>query len=279
MIEPKRKDSQASSGNGHNEENEEDESILPEGMKEFFSTVGGLVKFTGRFFQDVFKPPFEFPEIFKQAYELGVKSLFLVGLSAFIIGLVLTLQVKPTLVDFGAESFIPAMVTISIVREIGPVLTALICAGKVGSGIGAELGSMKVTEQIDAMAVSGTNPFNYIVVTRVLATTLMVPILVFYADTVAMFGSYLAVNMGGDVSKSLFLAQVMGAIDFSDVMPAFIKSFFFGFAIGIVGCYMGYNAGQGTVGVGQAANSAVVVASLMIFIIDLLAVQLTQFFI
>ncbi len=279
MIKLQRKNSTSPAKEDEVNEEEKDVSFLPVNVQDFFLTMGGLTKFTGQFFKNVFKPPFEFNEIFKQAYNLGFKSLFLVGLSAFIMGLVLTLQVKPTLVDFGAESFIPAMVTISIVREIGPVLTALICAGKIGSSIGAELGSMKVTEQIDAMLVSGTNPYNYIVVTRVLATTLMIPVLVMYADTVAMLGSFLGINLDGDVSLSLFTSQVLSAIDFSDLVPSFSKSVFFGFAIGIVGCYMGYNAGEGTVGVGKAANSSVVVASLFIFVIDLLAVQITQFFI
>ena len=123
-------------------------------------------------------------------------------------GLVLTIQSRPTLAEFGAESWLPAMVGVSIVREIGPVITALICAGKVGSSIGAELASMKVTEQIDAMEVSGINPFKYIVVTRVLATTLMIPLLVIFSDAIALFGSYLAVNIKGDVTFTLFFAKV-----------------------------------------------------------------------
>jgi len=178
--------------------------------------------------------------------------------------------------QFGAEDWIPSMVSVSIIREIGPVVIALICAGKIGSGIGAELGSMKVTEQIDAMEVSGTNPFKYLVVTRVWATTFMVPLLVIFADVVAMYGSYLAVNIRGDTSLALFTQQFVDILAFSDVLPAFIKTFFFGFAIGIIGCYKGYTSNKGTEGVGLAANSAVVVASLMVFILDLLAVQITD---
>jgi phospholipid/cholesterol/gamma-HCH transport system permease protein len=158
------------------------------------------------------------------------------------------------------------------------VLTALICAGKVGSGIGAELGSMKVSEQIDAMTVSGANAFNYLVVTRVLACTIMVPILVFYSDAIAMIGSFVGVNFGDDISLRLFATQAINALDFLDIIPATIKTFFFGFAIGIVGCYEGYNASKGTTGVGDAANRSVVTASIFIFVIDLLTVQITQFF-
>ncbi len=211
-----------------------------------------------------------------QAYRLGYRSLTLVGISGFIIGLVLTLQARPTMVEFGAEFYIPTMVTISIVREIGPVLTAMICAGKLGSGIGAELSSMKVSEQLDAMDVSGVNAFNYTVVTRVLATTLMVPLLVFYADAIGLLGSYFAVNLEGEMTLKLFFQKVIGSIGYADIIPATAKSILFGFAIGIVGCYKGYTAEGGTVGVGQAANSSVVAASFLIFIIDMIAVQLTQ---
>jgi phospholipid/cholesterol/gamma-HCH transport system permease protein len=191
-------------------------------------------------------------------------------------GLVLTMQLRPSLVDYGVESQLPAMVAIAIVREIGPVITALIFAGKIGSSIGAELGSMKVTEQIDAMEVSGTNPFKYLVVTRVLATTLMLPILVILSDAIALYGSYLGVNIKATTSFNLFFSQVTDNLAYSDILPAFFKTFFFGFAVGIIGCFKGYNSNKGTEGVGRSANSAVVVASLMIFILDLIAVQVTD---
>lgn len=249
---------------------------LPESFKEFFINVAGIGRYTAKFFRQVFKPPFEWREVFNQAYKLGYDSLFLVSITGFIIGMVMTLQTKPTLEQFGAESWLPSMVSVSIIREIGPVLTALICAGKVGSGIGAELGSMKVSEQIDAMTVSGTNPFKYLVVTRVIATTLTVPILVYYADAIALVGSYIGVNIEGAVSPTLFYMQSLDILVFSDIAPATIKTIFFGFAIGIVGCYKGATADKGTTGVGNAANSAVVVSSLLIFIIDLIAVQITQ---
>lgn len=252
-------------------------SMLSPGIKSFLEETGEISRFSGRFFKEVFIPPFEFREVIKQSYEIGYKSLPLVGLTAFIIGLVLTLQSRPTLAEFGAESWLPAMVGISIIREIGPVITALICAGKIGSSIGAELGSMKVTEQIDAMEVSGTNPFKYIVITRIVSTTLMIPILVIIGDAIALYGSYLAVKINGAISLTLFFHQVFESLEFSDVIPAFIKSYFFGFAIGLVGCYKGYYSKKGTQGVGRSANSAVVVASLLVFILDLIAVQVTGF--
>ena len=159
---------------------------------------------------------------------------------------------------------------------MGPVITALICAGKIASGIGAELGSMKVTEQIDAMEVSSTNPVKFLVVTRVLATTFMIPLLVLYADALGIFGSWIGANIKGSVTFNLFVAQAFAHIGFIDFMPALIKSFFFGAVIGLVGCYKGYTAGRGTESVGIAANSAVVISSLLVIIVDLVAVQITD---
>jgi phospholipid/cholesterol/gamma-HCH transport system permease protein len=242
----------------------------------FFLEVYALTIFTLRFFKEVFKPPYEFNELMKQSFLIGYKSLPLVAITSFIIGLVLTVQSRPTLAKFGAESLLPVMVAISIIREIGPVITALIFAGKVGSGIGAELASMNVTEQIDAMQVSHTNPFKYLVVTRVLSATLMLPVLVVFSDAIGLYGSYVAVNLKGNVSSFLFFSQIFQSVEFIDLLPAFIKTFFFGFAIGLIGCYKGYNSNKGTEGVGKAANSAVVFASLMVFIIDMIAVQITS---
>jgi phospholipid/cholesterol/gamma-HCH transport system permease protein len=252
--------------------------ILPASLNGFFLEVAEITRFTGHFFRSVFRRPFEFSEILRQSFLIGYKSLSLVTVTGFIMGLVLTIQSRPTLARFGAESWLPGMVAISIIREIGPVITALICAGKVGSGIGAELASMKVTEQIDAMEVSGTNPFKYLVVTRVLAAMLMLPILVIFADGIGLIGSYIGVNIMGNVTLRLYLSQAIGHLDFVDVFPAVIKTFFFGFAIGIISCYKGYTSNKGTEGVGLAANAAVVICSLCVFIIDLIAVQLTSFF-
>lgn len=245
----------------------------------FFTDIATFSMFVGRFFKEMIQPPFEFNELAKQSYLVGYKSLSLVGITGFIMGLVLTIQSRPTLAEFGAESWLPAMISVSIVREIGPVITALICAGKVGSGIGAELASMRVTEQIDAMEVSGTNPFKYVIVTRVLATTLMLPVLTVFNDVISMFGSFAGVNIKGDVSFYLYFAQAFAQISFTDVFPSLIKTIFFGFAIGIIACYKGYFSNKGTEGVGEAANSSVVLTSLMVFVIDIIAVQITSLFI
>ena len=253
-------------------------SYLADRFKGFFLTVGDVSYFAGRFFKEVSSPPVEFQEFLKQCYMVGYKSLPLVAITSLIMGMVLTLQTRPTLVDFGAVSLMPSMVGISIVREIGPVITALICAGKVGSGIGAELGSMRVTEQIDAMEVSGTNPFKFLVVTRVLATTAMLPVLVILGDAVGLWGSFMVENMKGSVSFTLFFNLVFDYLTFGDLIPSIVKSFFFGFAIGLIGCYKGYYAERGTAGVGMAANSAVVVTSMLLFVIDFLAVLVADIF-
>lgn len=255
-----------------------DKGKMSNAFIEFFSEVTLLTRFAIQFFKQVFFPPYEFNELVKQCYNVGCKSLPLVGVTGFIMGLVLTIQSRPTLAEFGAESWLPAMVAVSIIREIGPVITALICAGKVGSGIGAELASMKVTEQIDAMEVSGINPFKYIVITRIVATTLMVPVLVIFSDVISLFGSFLACNIKGDVNVHLFYAQAFEKLTFMDMFPSLIKTFFFGFAIGLIGCFKGYNSDRGTEGVGISANSAVVIASLLVFIIDMIAVQVTSLF-
>jgi phospholipid/cholesterol/gamma-HCH transport system permease protein len=245
-------------------------------LNDFFYEAGGMSRFIGRFFQQTFRPRYEIAEFFKQCFIIGYKSLPLIGLTGFILGLVLTMQLRPSLIEYGVEAQLPAMVGIAIVREIGPVITALIFAGKIGSSIGAELGSMRVTEQIDAMEVSGTNPFKYLVITRVLASTFMLPVLVILSIAISLYGSYLGVNIKGSTSFSLFWTQVFANLSYSDVVPAFIKSFFFGFAIGIIGCFKGYNSTKGTEGVGRSANSAVVVSSVLVFIIDLIAVQITD---
>jgi len=242
----------------------------------FLREAGDIARFAGRFFSQWFRPRYEIAELLRQCFVIGFKSLPLVGLTAFILGLVLTIQLNPSMEDYGVASQLPAIVGIAIIREIGPVIIALIFAGKIGSSIGAELGSMKVTEQIDAMEVSGTNPFKYLVVTRVLASTLKLPILVLLGDSVSLFGSWLGVNIKGNTSFYLFWTQVFNNLSFSDVLPAFVKSYFFGFAVGLIGCYKGFNSTKGTEGVGRSANSAVVVSSVVIFIIDLLAVQVTD---
>jgi phospholipid/cholesterol/gamma-HCH transport system permease protein len=242
----------------------------------FLTDFSDVILFLLRVIKDTFSRDFEFKEFFRQCFQIGYKSLPLISVTGAIIGLVLTIQSRPALVNFGAVTMLPGMVAVSLIREMGPVITALICAGKIGSGMGAELGSMKVTEQIEAMEVSSTNPMRFLVVTRVLAATIMIPILILYADALGILGSWVGANIKGDVSFVLFFSQAFHHIDFMDFLPAVIKSFFFGAVIGLVGCYKGYNAGRGTESVGIAANSAVVLASLLVIILDVIAVQITD---
>ena len=242
----------------------------------FLTDVANVFLFIARIFKETFSRDFEFREFFRQCFQIGNKTLPLISVTGIIMGIVLTIQSRPTLINFGAVTMLPGMVAVSLIREMGPVITALICAGKIGSGMGAELGSMKVTEQIDAMEVSATNPMRFLVVTRVAAATLMIPLLVLYADALGILGSWAAINIKGDVSFFLFFSQAFRHVEFIDFIPAFIKSFLFGAVIGVVGCYKGYNAGRGTESVGIAANSAVVLSSLLVIITDMIAVQITD---
>jgi phospholipid/cholesterol/gamma-HCH transport system permease protein len=250
--------------------------MLREKIYSYLSEIADFSDFTILTVRYIFRRPFEGREFMRQMYEVGYRSFGLISITAFIMGLVLTIQTRPVMEEFGAESWVPTMVFISVVIEIGPVITALLFAGKVGSRIGAELSSMRVSEQIDAMEVSGVYPMKYLVVTRVLATTVMLPVLVMYADFLALLGSYLGYSLHNNISLWLFIREAFEELYFTDLIPATIKTYFFGFFIGILSCYTGYTTNRGAEGVGLATNSAVIFSSLSIFIIDLIAVQITQ---
>ena len=221
-------------------------------------------------------PPYEAREVIRQCYEIGYKSLFLISLTGFITGLVFTKQSRPSLGEFGATSWLPSLVAIAIVKALAPLVTSLIGAGKIGSNIGAEIGSMKVTEQIDAMEVSATNPFKFLVVSRVVATTFMIPILTYYTGFVAMMGAYLNVHNNEATSFIAFFEKAFEKITFIDLFSTVTKAVVYGFTIGIVGCYQGYKATQGTEGVGKAANASVVMSTFLIFVEEIIIVQLTN---
>lgn len=231
-----------------------------------------------RFFRELVSPPYEFKEIMRQCYEIGWKSFPLISLTGFIVGFVFTKQSRPSLEEFGATSWLPALISIAIVRALAPLVTALIASGKVGSQIGAELSSMNVTEQIDAMEVSGTNPFKFLIVSRVIATTIMIPILCFYVSGIGLMGGYLSIISNDDLSLLSFFTQVFNAIDYIDLAAMVIRAIVFGFTIGFASCYIGYNSSKGTEGVGRAANSAVVASMFLVFIEEILIVQLLSFF-
>ncbi len=254
------------------------EYLISKKFDGFFFDLNNATQFVIRFFKAVLKPPYEFKEILRQCYEVGYKSLPLITLTGFITGLVFTKQSRPSLSEFGASSWLPSLVAIAIVRALAPLVTALICAGKVGSNISAELGSMKVTEQIDAMEVSAINPFKFLVVSRVLATTLMIPMLMCYTGGVGMLGAFLNVHANENTSFISFFQAAFEKISFLDIFSSFFKSIVYGFTIGIVGCYKGFNAANGTEGVGKAANASVVLSMFLIFIEEILIVQITNSF-
>lgn len=251
--------------------------VISKKIDQIFITIYQVFLFVRKFFREAFRLPFERGEFIRQCYQIGYRSLALITLTGFITGMVFTKQSRPSLAEFGATSWLPSLVSIAIVRALAPLVTALICAGKVGSSIGAELGSMRVTEQIDAMEVSAINPFKFLVVTRVLATTVVVPILMAYTGFVGMMGSFLDVHLNESTSLLTFFQSAFDKISFLDFGSSMIKAISYGFTIGMVGCYQGWNASQGTQGVGKAANVAVVVSMFLIFIEEMFIVQIINF--
>jgi phospholipid/cholesterol/gamma-HCH transport system permease protein len=253
-------------------------SSVKNSITNFFADVYDVYRFIVRFFKEAFVPPYEFQELLKQTYEVGVRSLLLISVTGFIVGLIFTKQSRPSLLQFGATSWIPSLVSIAIMRALAPLVTALISAGRVGSSIGAELGSMRVTEQIDAMEVSGTKPFKYLVCIRILATTIALPLLAIFNGLVSMLGGYLNVTVNEGTSFSTYVQQFFQPLAFIDFESSIIKSMVFGFTIGVVGTYKGWNSSSGTAGVGKAANSAVVTAMFLVFIEEVIIVQITGWF-
>lgn len=247
-------------------------------MKAFFLRIYDIYQFIVRFFKEAFLPPYEYKEVLSQFFEVGIRSLSIISLTGFITGLVFTKQSRSSLAEFGATSWLPSLMAIAIIRALAPLVTALIIAGKVGSKFGAEIGSMKVTEQVEAMEVSSTNPFKFLVVSRILATTAIVPVLAIYMGFIGMLGAYVNVHFNEQTSFTSFFQQAFQKIVFVDIYTLVLKSAVYGFTIGVAGCYNGYNADQGTVGVGRAANTAVVVSMFLIFIEEMLIVTLVNNF-
>lgn len=251
---------------------------LSKKLDNFFISIARTFRFVLNYFAELVRPPYEWSEFVKQCYRIGVNSLPLISLTGFIIGIVFTKQSRPSLSDFGATSWLPSLIGIAVFRALAPLVTALICAGKVGSSIGAELGAMKVTEQIEAMDVSASKPYKYLVFTRVSACVVMIPLLMLFTSFVAMMGSYINVNANEHISLATFLANAFDKINFLDFKGSIIKSVVFGFTIGMVACYKGFNTIRGTEGVGFAANSAVVTSMYLIFIEELMLVQIIGWF-
>jgi phospholipid/cholesterol/gamma-HCH transport system permease protein len=239
-----------------------------------FEWFGELGFFCIRLLRTALTPPYEFRELIRQCDEIGSKSLPLVALAGAAMGVVLSLETRDSLVRFGAKSFLPAVVVFSIVKESGPIITALMVSGRVGAGIGAQLGSMKVTEQIDAMEASAVDPYKFLVATRVLACILMLPLLTLAADFCGVLMGWIANTLAEPISFRFFLENGFKNLLFSDFLPATFKTMVFGFIVGIVSCFQGMRTRGGTEGVGISATSSVVLSSLFVVVADVVLVRL-----
>jgi phospholipid/cholesterol/gamma-HCH transport system permease protein len=239
-----------------------------------FEWFGQLGLFCARLARSVLLPPYEWRELLRQCDAIGALSLPLVALAGAATGVVMSLETRDSLIRFGAGSLLPTVIVYSLLRETGPIITALVVSGRAAAGIGAELGSMRVTEQIDAMEASAVDPFRYLVATRVLACILMLPLLTLAADFAGMATGWISTTLSQPTSLRLFFQNGFRTVEFSDFIPPTLKTAVFGFIIGIVACFQGMNTKGGTEGVGRAATSSVVVASLFIIVADVVMVRL-----
>jgi len=242
----------------------------------FFEWIGDLGIFCGRLMRVAFVPPYEGREILRQLEAVGPKSFMLVALAGAATGVVLSLQTRDSLTRMGAGSLLPSVIVTSLITEMGPVITGLMVSGRVGAGIGAELGSMKVTEQIDAMEASAVNPYKFLVWTRVLACVLMLPLLTLAADLFGILGGWAANTLMEPISLRLFIENGFKTVTFNDFFPTTFKTAIFGFIIGSVSSFQGMRTQGGTEGVGRSATSSVVLCSLFIILADVLLVRIIQ---
>src|SRR3989454_1202370 len=236
--------------------------------------VGDVSLFGLRALKEALRPPYEFGETARHVFEIGWRSVPLIATSGFAIGVVLSMHTRASLQRFGAEAMIPAGLAIALIRETGPLVTGLLLSGRVGAGIGAELGAMKVTEQIDAMEASAVDPYRFLVATRVLACILMLPLLTLAADFCGIFMGWIANTLAQPISLQLFLENGFKNVLFSDFIPPTFKTAVFGFIIGIVACFQGMRTRGGTEGVGRSATSSVVLSSLFVILADVVLVRL-----
>jgi len=243
----------------------------------FLYFLGGLANLVSQAFYWTFIPPLKKERILEQAKKAGLDSLPLISLVAFFIGVIMALQTAVQMQRLGSEMYIASIVALSLVRELGPVLTSLVVAGRVGAAITAEIGSMQVTEQIDALETLATNPINYLVVPRFLALSLMLPILTLYADIVGIIGGYLICVYKLGISSSMYLHITFDALLFKDLFTGLLKALFFGMIIAFVSCYEGFNVEGGAEGVGRATTRSVVTMFIFIIACDCLFTALFYF--
>jgi phospholipid/cholesterol/gamma-HCH transport system permease protein len=239
--------------------------------------IGDVSLFGFRAVREAFFPPYEFGEVARQIFEIGWKSTPLIAASGLSIGVVLSMHTRASLERFGAEAMIPAGLAIALIRETGPLVTALLVAGRVGAGIGAELGAMKVTEQIDALEAVAVDSFKYLAVTRILACVIAMPLLTTITDFCGILGGYLAEATVSGMSADLYFRRAFSLIQFSDFIPATFKTAVFGLIIGTIGCYLGFTTTQGTEGVGRTSTRSVVLSSIMIIVTNVVLVRLIFF--
>jgi len=241
--------------------------FVPE-LKEFALFLGGLANLTGRTVCGVFTPPFKRGRIFEQAKKAGMDSLPIAAMIAFFLGMIMAFQISYLMRRLGAEMYIANVVSLSIVRELGPVITALIIAGRVGAAITAEIGSMQVTEQVDALETLATDPVRYLVVPRFLALTLMLPVITLYSDLIGIMGGWVVAVFKIGISSRLYLTTSFEALQFKDLFTGLAKTVFFGMIIALVSCYEGFNVQGGAEGVGRATTRSVVTSFILIIICD-----------
>jgi phospholipid/cholesterol/gamma-HCH transport system permease protein len=243
----------------------------------YFGSVGEFGLFGLRAIRDGFRPPFEFAEIIRQIFEIGWRSGPLLIVSGFAFGVVLALQTRYSMESFGAEAMIPQAVSYGLFKDVGPLIAALLVAGRVGAGIGAELGGMRVSEQIDALEALAVDSFKYLVVTRVVACVIAMPILTLLLDFSGLAGGMAADLVALHMSVRLFINDAFGTMGWADYVPPTLKTIVFGFIIGTLSCYLGYRATQGAAGVGRASTRSVVFSSLLVILADVVLVKSIQF--
>ena len=239
--------------------------------------IGGASLFGLRALRETWLPPYEFREVARQVFEIGWKSAPLIAASGFAIGVVLSMHTRASLERFGAEALIPAGLAIALIRETGPLVTALLVAGRVGAGIGAELGAMKVTEQIDALEAVAVDSFKYLAVTRIVACVLAMPLLTTITNFCGIAGGYVAEMTISGMSWDLYFRRAFSLIEFTDFVPATLKTAVFGLIIGTIGCYLGFTTTQGTEGVGRTSTRSVVLSSILIIVTNVVLVRLIFF--
>lgn len=242
-----------------------------------FAAVAEVAWFGARTLRDGFRRPFEIAELFRQIFELGSRSLPLIAAAGFAVGAVLSMHTRASLERFGAEALIPAGLAMALFRETGPLVTGLLFAGRVGAGIGAELGAMRVTEQIDALESLAVDSFKFLVVTRVAACVIVLPLLTTVMNFTGIIGGFVAETAISGMSFDLYFDRAFSLIDFVDYIPSTVKTAVFGFIIGVIASWLGYNTKGGSAGVGQASTRSVVIASISVIASNVLLVKLIFF--